>query len=113
MSDSTLNGAMPLVRLRTSGATCVIEFTCVVDVQAAGELQREMLAFGITGGDVTLDWSKAERVDLSVIQLLLAFRAAPLSAGRAFWVSGDNPNIREYLRIAGLSCHFPEKAPVQ
>jgi hypothetical protein len=65
---------MPVVRLRPSGATCAIEFTGAADVQAAGELQREMLAFGI---------------------------------------SGDNPNIREYLRIAGLSCHFPDKAPVQ
>lgn len=113
MGDSNLNVSSPVVQLRPSGTTCEIKLTGVVDVRAAADLQRELLAFGIPGGDVTLDWSEAERVDLSAIQLLLAFRTAPLSAGRAFWVSGDKPSIREYLRIAGLSDHFPGRAPVQ
>jgi len=56
---------------------------------------------------VTVEWEEAEHVDGCVLQLLLAVQKILKERGLSLTVRKDNPKVREYLNLAGLSEYFP------
>jgi anti-anti-sigma factor len=56
---------------------------------------------------VAIDWGKAEHVDACVLQVLLALRQLLAKRGLPWMVDRDNPKVREYLKLSGLSEYFP------
>lgn len=78
-----------------------------VDLDAAGRLRTEAERFLAGSGDVTLDWHAAEHVGAGAVQVLLALEAALMAQGRALRVASDNPDVRRFLTLAGLSGRFP------
>jgi anti-anti-sigma regulatory factor len=74
-------------------------------VENATELRQRLLATEISG-DLVVDWEAAERVHTSVLQVLLSF-SKTLKPGCSVRVEKDNPQLREYLELSGLSDFFP------
>ena len=60
--------------------------------------------------DVAVDWESAEHVSASVLQVLFSCAKSLRQGGRRLWIEKDNPQVREYLRLAGLAGHFPPAA---
>lgn len=59
-----------------------------------------------TPGPVLLDWSAAERIGASAVQILLAMQAALGAAKRTLQVVVPPEPIREYLEAGGLWQQF-------
>jgi anti-anti-sigma regulatory factor len=78
-----------------------------MDLDAAATLQAaaERLLAGSEG--VAIDWHAAGHVCAGAVQVLLALEVALSSCGRALHVANDNPDVRRYLELAGLSSRFP------
>jgi anti-anti-sigma factor len=57
--------------------------------------------------EVAIDWSEAEHVDASVLQVLLALRKSLDEHGTPFVVDKDNSKVREFLKLSGLAEYFP------
>lgn len=70
-------------------------------------LLKQSLAQTQTASGVAIDWSAAEHVDASVLQVLLALRNSLAEHGLPFVVDKDNLQVREFLRLSGLSEYFP------
>jgi anti-anti-sigma regulatory factor len=45
-----------------------------------------------------------------MLQVLLGLQKSLRAAGFSLWIERDNPHIREYLRLSGLSEHFPVRS---
>jgi anti-anti-sigma factor len=66
------------------------------------ELTRAQIAH-----EVAIDWGEAEHVDACVLQILLAFGKLLAERGSSLIVERDNPKVRQYLELSGLSEYFP------
>jgi anti-anti-sigma factor len=75
-------------------------------------LLKQKLAEVEIDHDVTLDWAEAEHVDASVLQVLLALRKSLAEDGLELVVNNDNPRVRVYLKLSGLSEYFPVREQV-
>jgi anti-anti-sigma factor len=57
--------------------------------------------------EVAVDWGDAEHVDACVLQVLLALGKFLTERGSSLIVDRDNPKVRQYLKLSGLSEYFP------
>jgi anti-anti-sigma factor len=76
----------------------------------AAQLLQQQLAQIDSNRDLALDWEQAEHIDACVLQVLLAFRKSRSDRQFSLTVDRDNPHVREYLRMSGLSDYFPVRA---
>ena len=83
-----------------------------VRVENAAGLKDGLQQNGFTR-DLVIDWSVSEHVHSCILQLLLAQAKTLKQHGHSLRVEKDNPQVRGYLQLAGLSDHFPlrEAAP--
>lgn len=101
--------AEPGVSLLDEEGRTVLKIAGSARVETA-VLLRESLAQRPPDREVAIDWSEAEHVDASVLQVLLALRRSLVERGLSFIVDKDNLKVREYLKLAGLSDCFPLRA---
>lgn len=59
------------------------------------------------GRQVEVDWSAATVLSACALQVLLALRSGLNARAQQLPVSGDNPAMRHWLELAGLSDLFP------
>jgi len=78
-----------------------------VDLEAAASLRVEVERLLGGSAAVRIDWHAAGHFCAGAIQVLLALGAALTARGGSLSVAGDNPDIRRFLELAGLSGHFP------
>ena len=74
-----------------------------MEPEAAGRLREELVRLGGGPRSVEIDWSGAEYMPPQAVQVLLAFRAALGSSGLELRIRHDNPRVRSFLEVAGLS----------
>ncbi len=70
-------------------------------------LLKQKLAQSQIAREVAIDWGEAEHVDASVLQVLLVLGKSLAERGSRIVVDQDNPRVREYLKLSGLSEYFP------
>jgi anti-anti-sigma regulatory factor len=66
------------------------------------------LAAGATKS-LFIDWSLAEHVDACVLQVLLSQYKLLKTHSLSLYVANDNPDVRGYLALSGLSEYFPPR----
>ena len=72
-------------------------------------LKEELLKLMDQKNSMELDFSKVEKIDLTGIQLLHAFKIAVEGEGKDFFLSGKfKGGIYETLKISGFSHLIPE-----
>jgi anti-anti-sigma factor len=94
------------VRLVEQEAHHVVELGGMVCLDAAATLRNEASRLLVGQKDVAIDWSGAEHVDASALQVLLALERSLASSGRRLFVRADNATVRRYLELAGLGGYF-------
>jgi len=75
-------------------------------VETAVLLKQNLAPAQITHG-IAIDWDAAEHVDACVLQVLLALRQLLAERGLSFIVNKDNPKVRGFLKLSGMSEYFP------
>jgi anti-anti-sigma factor len=94
---------------RDSHALLVLEGQ--IGLEAAADLRSEGERVLAGSEAVAIDWHESTHVGAGAVQVLLSLAAALSARGRALCVAGDNPDVRRYLELAGLSQHFPVSEP--
>ena len=79
-------------------------------IEITASLRDALLATDLSR-DVALNWAQAEHVHTSVIQVLLAWKQLLAEHGRSLTVACDNPQVRSFLQLSGLSEQFPSSSP--
>jgi len=78
-----------------------------IDLEAAADLRVEAERL-LAGSDaVAVDWRAAAHVCPGAVQVLLSLEAELSARSRALRVVRDNPDVRRFLELAGLSGRFP------
>jgi anti-anti-sigma regulatory factor len=95
------------VESRPLGSRDLLVLAGQIGPDAAGPLYRQAEQLATITGGVDLDWREAEAVSGSCLQVLLALGIALSERALTMRVSGDNPQIRQSLELAGLSSRFP------
>jgi anti-anti-sigma factor len=96
-----------------SGFSVFEEENCViVKIEGSARVEsaallRQRLAQTQIAHEVAIDWSEAEHVDASVLQVLLALRKLLADRRLPLVVDQDNSKVRGYLKLSGLSEYFP------
>ena len=86
----------------------VIELQGSIDVSAASQLRDAGQNTMDSAGGAVVDFSRAERLDSSALQVLLALDFALKRSGRSLRTRGLDENIRAYLRLCGAENAFEE-----
>jgi len=95
------------VAVRPGGLRDLLVLTGQVDLDAAAQLRGQAVELAARARPVEIDWSGAEHVGPSAVQVLLALAAAMTAGGHTLEVRSDNPRVRGFLELAGLASHFP------
>lgn len=95
------------IELHDSEAFDVLWLAGNLDVSAVLRLHTEAKRIAAGTNDVVIDWSHAEYISASAIQVLLCLSAVLKRVGRSLTVSSDNPTVRRFLELAGVSDPFP------
>jgi len=98
--------ATAAVQVHHSASSDSLVLAGVIDLEAARQLAAQ--AKGLAGGvrNVAIDWRQAEYVSAGALQVLLALGITFAGSGRRLQVGADNPAVRGFLELAGLSGHF-------
>ena len=105
-----MTGESQQIEISSAGEKCVLRLRGVLGPAQAEALRQAALdACGQATG-VVLDWSAAEQIDTSVLQVLLALRAGLSATGRGFAATAAPPGVRAYLQNAGFGTIFAEAA---
>ena len=96
----------PLVSLHRGEDTTVLTLRGNSRADAARLLLEQLRQTEIMQ-PVVVDWEQAEHVDTCVLQVLLALQKQLALGGLSLGIARDNPAVREYLQLAGLSGNFP------
>ena len=88
--------------------TMIVKLAAKARVDAAIMLHHQLLQ-GNLQQHVAVDWSEADHVDASVLQVLLGLQRSLSERGFSLTVALDNERVREYLQYSGLSECFPVK----
>ncbi len=96
----------PAISLFDENGCTVVKVEGNARVEMAA-LLKDKLALAQLAHDVAIDWSEAEHVDASVLQVLLALRKLLAEHSLALMVDKDNAKVRSYLKLSGLSDYFP------
>jgi anti-anti-sigma factor len=78
-----------------------------IGLDAAADLRTEAERLLAGSGGLAIDWHAAAHVGAGAIQVLLALNAALSARGGSLQVARDNPGVRRFLELAGLSDRFP------
>lgn len=98
---------MSEIQLHASESHHLLMLSGPVGLEAARDLQAEGKRLAVEPKDVAIDWRQAEHVGASALQVLLALALALSGKGHKLYVADDNPAVRGFLELAGLSAHFP------
>ncbi len=71
-------------------------------VAEAEELRRAAIELSGRETDLHVDWSEVTQVDVSIVQVLCALRAAVNGSGRSISISPPGEAVLGYLQSAGL-----------
>ncbi len=74
----------------------------VLDINRVSDLHEFALQLVETGADVEIDAAEIERIDTSVVQILLALRNALQRRGCKLVFSSISTSVREFLRTVGV-----------
>ena len=96
--------------LHEHDGTMIVRLAAQARVDAAIVLHQRLLQTEVNL-NVAVDWSQAEHVDASVLQVFLGLQKSLAQRGLSLTVSTDNPRVREYLEYSGLSDRFPVQSP--
>ena len=78
-----------------------------INLDAATKLHEVALQAAAGARPLQVDWSRAEHVGASAVQVLLALSTALHSRGHTLEIRNDSPRVRGFLDLAGLSAGFP------
>jgi len=84
----------------------VVRLEGVCNIQQAAELRLRLLDALQPGQDLIIDGSAVEEVDTSIVQLLIAARAAARSQGRALRWQAASPGLRRCAETIGLAAEL-------
>jgi anti-anti-sigma regulatory factor len=101
----------PSIRLSRSPSEAILTLGGIVDINSVAEVQHTAIEAALSGTSVRLDWSAVERVDASVLQVLMALRADMARQGKTFETSEIGPGLRDYLHTAGLTGTLASVSP--
>ena len=101
------------IAVREEPSRDVLVLGGVLDLNAAFQVHSEAIRLLDRSQDLVLDWSDAEYVSSSVIQILLALRTELNLRKRTLTVGADNPEVRTLLEWSGLSPHFVMAGPCE
>ncbi|TAM99543.1 MAG: anti-sigma factor antagonist [Rhizobiaceae bacterium] len=87
----------------------LIELAGMLGLEAAAPLRDEARCLVQSRKNVAIDWSAAEHVGASALQVLLALQKSLEADGRKLSVAADNASVRRYLELAGLSGYFRQE----
>lgn len=87
----------------------LVQLTGRAGVEAAAQLHEQLLQVNINQ-PIVVDWGQTEHIEACVLQVLLACRRG--AEGQSLSVESDNIRVREYLKLSGLSEHFPATARI-
>ena len=82
-----------------------------INLDAAMQLREEEVRLAAAGRSLEVDWSRADHVGVSAIQVLLCLSGALASHGGSLRIHGDSPRVRRFLQVAGLSDRFAPAKP--
>ena len=94
------------ISVTARGKNVVVTLHGNVRVDAASLLQRSLLEAG-GQKNLAINWEQAEHVDACALQVLLAYAKTLKHSECSLHVEKDNPHVRQYLELAGLTDHFP------
>ncbi|MCW5978812.1 MAG: STAS domain-containing protein [Bryobacteraceae bacterium] len=91
------------IRLVESEAEILIRLCGAVDIGASEAVLDAARQAASSTKAVRLDWSEADHVDLSALQIVLALDAALATDGRALEIGEMPPRVRQHVASAGLA----------
>ena len=94
------------ISVKVRASDVLVKLRGNVRVDSASSLQQRLLET-LGTKDLAVDWEQAEHVDASALQVLLACAKTLKQRTGALRVEKDNPHVRQYLELAGLSDYFP------
>ncbi len=95
------------LEVKEEAECCLLVLTGEILLSAAKPLHEQALRLLASATPIEIDWSGAERLTPGSLQVLLSLAAEVERQGRSWSVTGDSPEIRHMLEIAGLSNRFP------
>jgi len=105
-----MTGESRQIEISSAGEKCVLRLRGILGPAEAEALRQAALdACGQATG-VVVDWSAAEQIDSSVVQVLLALRTGLSATGRPFATTAAPPGVRTYLQNGGFGDLFDEAA---
>lgn len=78
----------------------------VIDLFSVDELYQAAHALLERDEDLSLDWEKAERLDTSALQILLALKNGLHEKGRKMQLSTLTPGLEKHFSLAGFAGAF-------
>ena len=107
VSGESGQGSAFEIRLQPADSHGLLMLAGLVGTDAAPELCAKARVLVSDSKDVAIDWQDAEHVGASAIQVLLALGSALSRHGHKLYVIHDNPSVRRFLELSGLSAKFP------
>ena len=95
------------IETRSGPSETILALAGQIGLEAAGPLKAEAMRLAENSGEVAVDWRGCGHVGLAGVQVLLALDVALAGKGRKLHVAMDNPDVRHFLELAGLSGRFP------
>jgi anti-anti-sigma factor len=95
------------VELRQQESGDLLILAGQINLDAAALVRDEAVRAAANARGAAIDWSGAEYVSASAVQVLLALGAALAAKGQALEVANENAGVRRALEVAGLSGRFP------
>jgi anti-anti-sigma regulatory factor len=102
----------PLITVGSEAAGSVLRLAGPLGVGEAESLRLAALDVYARGRNARVDWRAAERIDCSVLQVLLCLRDGLAEKGLALSTTEPTDAVAGYLRTAGVADLF-EKAPLE
>jgi anti-anti-sigma factor len=103
VETNPMEGPARPIRVETDGERRCLCLEGVVNAPLARRLKEEALAALGGSGTVTLDVSRAEYLDATALQVLLALDTALATRGRSLRVVAMAPSLEDTLRVVGLA----------
>jgi anti-anti-sigma regulatory factor len=106
--ESSTAPEAPAANVLTRGSEHVLVLEATLSLEHVRSLHEAAMRLPRDTASVVVDCAAAEHLDACTLQVLLALKAELETCGRAFRIAGETADVRKYLKLAGLSAHFPE-----
>lgn len=103
MGEGTETAEDQLIRVVESESEISIYLQGTVDIRLTALLRDAACQVAGSEKRVRLDWSQASHVDLSVLQVLLALKAALAGDGREMQIGALSLKARQHVEAGGLA----------